>query len=79
MKQMQLVQKLMKDEDFKALITHPKVQQVVQDPEFLEAVKSKNWGKMAANPRLASLMRDPEVAPLLAKLDPASLARLMES
>ena len=32
--------------------------------------------KLATNPRLASLMRDPEIAPLLAKIDPQQLANI---
>ena len=70
MKQLQLMQKLMKDEHFRVLISHPKVQEMFQDPEFQELVKSKDWTKMTTPPKLASLMRDPEVAPLFAKVDP---------
>ena len=72
-------ERLMKDENFKALISHPKVQQVFMDPEFQEAIKSQNMGKLATNKKFASLRSDPEIAPLLAKIDPASLAKLMQS
>lgn len=77
MQQLQMLQRLMKDEHFKALVSHPQVQQLFQDPEFLDAMKSRNVGKLATNRKLASLRHDPEVAPLLAKINPESLAKLM--
>ena len=69
-KQLQMMQRLMKDEQFRALITHPKVQELLKDPEFQRLVSSKEMSKIIAHPKLASLMRDPELAPLLMKLDP---------
>ena len=47
-KQVQTMQKMMKDEHVKALVAHPK---------------------------LMALLRDPEVAPLLSKVDPQSLLK----
>ncbi|HXV27658.1 MAG TPA: hypothetical protein VD913_01700 [bacterium] len=73
MEQMKLVQKLMKDENFKAFMSHPKVQEVFRDPEFQEILKSKDSGKIMAHPKLAALMQDPEVAALLSKLNPQNL------
>ena len=69
MKSMQLMQRLMKDENFKALISHPKVQALFQDAEFQAAIKAQDQAKIMSHPKIASLMRDPNVAPLLAKLD----------
>ncbi len=73
MKQMQLMQRLMKDENFKAFISHPKVQALFKDPEFQELIKKQDMGKLQGHPKLMALMRDPEVAPLMAKMDPKTL------
>jgi hypothetical protein len=68
--QFQMMQRMMKDEDFKAFISNPKVQALFQDPEFKDIAKSKDFTQILANPKLASLMRDPEIAALAAKLNP---------
>ena len=73
MGQLQMVQKLMKDENFKAFISHPKVQALFQDPEFKEVAKTKDFSKIAVHPKFASLTRDPEVASLMAKINPKDL------
>ncbi len=73
MQQMQLMQRLMKDEHFKAFISHPKVQALFKDPEFQELIKKQDMGKLQGHPKLMALMRDPEVAPLMAKMDPKTL------
>ena len=39
MGQFQMMQKLMADENFKAFISHPKVQEVFKDSEFKEVAK----------------------------------------
>ncbi len=72
MEQLKLVQRLMKDENFKAFMSHPKVQEVFCDPQFQEALKTKEPGKIMAHPKLAALMQDPEVASLMSKLNPQS-------
>lgn len=69
MKQLQLLQRLMKDDNVKSLLSHPKVQTLFKDPEFQALIKSQDMAKLASHPRLSSLMRDPEIAPLLAKVD----------
>ena len=68
--QFQMVQKMMQDEDFKAFISHPKIQALFKDPEFREVVKTKDFAKILSNPNFAELMKDPEVAALVAKLNP---------
>lgn len=73
MKQFQLMQQLMKDDNFKALMSHPKVQELFRDPQFQEIMKSQDPAKIMAYPKLAMLMRDPDVAPLLAKINPQTL------
>jgi len=73
MKQLEMLQRLMKDENFKAFISHPKVQSAFQDPELKIVMKTGDMAKISAHPRFAELMSDPEVAPLLAKINPGSL------
>ncbi len=73
MDQMKLVQRLMKDENFQAFMSHPKVQEVFRDSEFQESLKAKDTGKIMAHPKLAALMQDAEVASLMAKLNPQNL------
>ena len=70
MGQFQMMQKLMADENFKAFISHPKVQEVFKDSEFKEVAKSKDFSKILSNPKFAALMRDSELAGLMAKIDP---------
>ena len=70
MGQFQIMQRLMADENFKAFIAHPKVQEVFKDSEFKEIAKSKDFSKILSNPKFASLMRDPELAALMAKINP---------
>ena len=73
MKQVKLMQKLMKDENFRTLISHPKVQELLKDKQFQDLITSQNMGKIATHPKLTALMRDPEVGPLLKKIDPKAL------
>jgi hypothetical protein len=68
--QMKLVQRLMKDEHFRALMGHPKVQELLRDPEFQELIKAQDMSKLAGHPKFASVMQDPEIAGLVAKLNP---------
>ncbi len=70
MGQFQMMQQLMADENFRAFISHPKVQEVFKDPEFKEVAKSKDFGKIVMNPKFTELKRDPELAALMAKIDP---------
>lgn len=73
MGQMQMVQKLMQDENFKAFIAHPKVQMLFEDPEFKEVAKTRDFSKIMTHPKFATLTRDPEVASLMAKINPRDL------
>ena len=68
--QWKMLQELMKDENFRALISHPKVREVFMDPEFQKLVKENNLAKVTSHPRFSSLMSDPEVAQLMLKLKP---------
>ena len=66
--QMQMMQRLMKDENFKALLAHPKMQQLMQDPEFLELMKTKDIQKAASNSKIAALKDDPELLQLISRI-----------
>ncbi len=72
MGQFSLMQRLMKDENFKAFISHSKVQDLFKDPEFKDVAKSQDFNRIVSHPKFAALMRDPEVAALMAKLNPQS-------
>ncbi len=69
MSQAQMAQQLMKDKNFMAFISHPKVQELLRDPEFQEAVKKQDQSRLLSNPRFAALQQDPELAGLLKKTD----------
>ena len=75
MNQAQQLQELMKDENVRAFISHPKVQSVFMDPEFQAIVKEKSFSKLVTHPKFNSLMQDPTVAKLLAKLSPQSFSQ----
>ena len=70
MGQMQMMQKLMQDENFKVFISHPKVQELFRDPEFKDVAKTRDFAKIAAHPKFAALARDPELSQLLVKINP---------
>ena len=70
MGQLKMMQELMKDENFRALISHPKVREVFMDPEFQKLVKEKNLAKLMSHPKFASFMSDPEIVQLMLKLKP---------
>ncbi len=72
-KMMQMMQRLMKDENFKALMAEPRVQELMKDADFQALIKTQDPTKIAASPKLAAIMRDPEIAKKFAKLDLKSL------
>ena len=67
--QFQMMQKLMQDDNFKAFISHPKVQELFKDSAFRDVAKTKDFAKIQAYPKFASLMKDPELAAMMAKLN----------
>lgn len=69
MKQLQLMQKLMKDENFKAFISHPKMQELIKDAEFMALMKKQDMAALQKHPKFGSVMRDPEILALLGKID----------
>ena len=69
MEQMRMVQKLMADENFRAFMTHPKIQELLKDPEFQEALKKQDTSKLFSHPKFASLRNDPELAQLASRLN----------
>ncbi len=72
--QLQMLTKMMKNENFRALMSHPKVQEVFKDPEFQEIAKSKDGVRMMNHPKMLALMNDPEVKVLFSKLNPGDFA-----
>ncbi len=71
--QMQMMQKLMQNPDFRAFISHPKVQELFKDDEFKEVAKSRDMMQITTHPKFMALMKDPELAALMAKIDPKNL------
>ena len=70
MAQMKMMQELMRDENFKTFISHPKVQELFRDPEFKAVAGTRDYSKIAVHPKFMELSRDPELARLLQKIDP---------
>jgi hypothetical protein len=68
MGQMQMIQQLMKDENFKAFMSHPKIQQLMKDPEFIAMLKTQDFKKIALHPKFSVLRDDKELAELASKL-----------
>ena len=67
--QFQMMQRLMKDENFKAFIAHPDIQELFRDPEFRDVAKTRDFTKILAHPKFAAALRDPELSALMAKVD----------
>ncbi len=67
-KQLQIMQRLMSDKNFKVLMAHPKIQEIFKDPGFREAIQSQDVNRIMNDPRILVLKEDPEVAPLLLQL-----------
>ena len=70
MGQIQMVTKMMKNENFRALMSHPKVQEVFKDPAVQAAAKGKDPVSMMNHPKMLALMNDPEIRQLFSKLKP---------
>ncbi len=70
MNQLKVMQQLMKDENFKTLLSHPKFQELMKDPAFLEAAKGQDMSKLLSNPKFSAVLKDPELAALIAKIKP---------
>lgn len=60
---------MMKDENFRAFISHPKVREMFQDPEMKKSLEAQKFSDLLSNPKFAEMMRDPEVMALMSKLD----------
>jgi len=70
MGQFQMMQNLMKDENFRNFVSHPKVQELFKDEAFKEVAQTKDFSKILSYPKFAELMKDPELASMMAKIDP---------
>ena len=69
MEQMRLMQHLMKDENFKAFISHPKIQAIFQDPEFQDLLKTQDFQKIMDHPKFSGLKNDRELVQLISRLN----------
>ncbi len=72
--QFQMFQRMMKDENFRAFISHPKVQEVFKDLEFQKIIKENNVFKLMSHPKFSALMQDPEVRNLMLQLKPETFS-----
>ena len=59
---------LLKDENVRALMGHPKFQQLMKDPEFQALMRSQQMDKLASHPKFAEVMKDPELGALILKI-----------
>lgn len=73
---MQRMQTMMKDENFKAFVSHPKVQQLFGDPEFKEVAKTRDFSKIVAHPKFMALSQDPDLSALMLKINPQNFMKL---
>lgn len=53
--------RLVKDENFRKFLSHPKVQKLMNDPEFKQVVEEKNVFKLMAHREFNDLLQDPEI------------------
>lgn len=65
----QLINRLMKDENFKALMMHPKFRGLMSDSAFQEILKTRDTQKINNHPKMLELMRDAEFKTLISKID----------
>ena len=70
MGQMKMMQGMMRDENFKAFISHPKVRELFRDPEFKAVAATRDFSRIATHEKFKQLTRDPALAQLLIKIDP---------
>ena len=73
--QIQMAQKLMKDENFRNFMMHPKVQELFLDEEFKEVARTRDFSKIMSHPKFTELMKDPELSNLMIKINPQSFLR----
>ena len=72
---MQMMQRMMQDENFRTFVSHPKVQQLFCDPEFKEVAKARDFSRIAAHPKFMALSQDPELAAMMLKINPQNFMR----
>ena len=60
--------RFLQDENVRALLGHPKFQELLRDPEFRKIAEARDLGKLATHPKFSSVMNDPELAPILEKI-----------
>ncbi len=60
--------KLLQDENVRALLAHPKFQELMRDPEFQRQAQGQDFSKLASHPKFASLSNDPELKQIFEKI-----------
>lgn len=58
-----------KDDDFKKLLSHPKVKDLLKDKEFLSAMQAQNAAKIISHPRFSELLQDPELLEVIESIN----------
>ena len=65
LQQFSTISKLAGDKNVQQVMAHPKVQKLLQDPEFQAVIKEKNIFKLMAHAEFNEIMRDPEIQALI--------------
>ena len=69
------IQRMLQDENFRKLMSNPKIQALLMDPEFQQVVQSKDYAKMVSHPKFSHLMQDPEIKEAFSKMNPESFSK----
>lgn len=68
MEDLQQVMKIMKQlasaDKVKHFLEHPKVRDLLQDPQFQQIAAKKDFMKLLSHPKFNDLMKDPEIQKL---------------
>lgn len=59
---------LARNSEFRKFLANPKVQELLKDESFREAVQSNNMAQLAAHQDFLGLIQDPEIRALLENL-----------
>jgi hypothetical protein len=54
--------------DIQSIAGDPEIVALISDPEFMQAVQSRNVAALSANPRMAKLMENPKIRALIGKI-----------
>ncbi len=54
--------------EIRAISNDPEIVEIIADPDFLQAIQSKNLKEVQANPRTAQFMANPKIRALMEKI-----------